>query len=239
LEEVIKLSGKDPRKIVVAFDIDRTLRMGTSSGTVCRDPATQEVLQSLAPQGVCLLLITGAHADSNPNYVDATKGAVDRVKSVKLENFFLEEVNISNTKETIVRGEEWQIRYKGRIIVSQEKGWALDYYISCVYGAIDSSGTITEKQPELLIFVDDSDINILTVLNQFKDNTILSLPVICVFYEPTLEMFAHNPMDGDNPKPGCLEQVYQYQLSSPTTHQLINNQFLQQLYAAYNLPLPN
>jgi len=241
IEDIIKQSDSfTPSKIIVAFDIDRTLRIGTSSGTICRDPATTEILDYLSSLGVLLLLITGAHADSNPNYVDATRGAIDRIKPVKLEKYFTEEVNLSqNIKETIVKGEDWQIRYKGRVIVSQEKDLALDYYLSCVYGALDPLGKPTEKMPQMLIFVDDSDLNILAVFNRFKNCSLLSIPVICIFYEPTLEMFSHNPMDGDNPKPGCLELVYQNQLDHHSIIKLEENRILlQQLYTAYSLPIP-
>jgi len=240
IEDIIKHSNKTPSKIIVAFDIDRTLRIGTSSGTIYRDSATKEILDSLSSLGVILLLITGAHADSNPNYVDATRGAIDRIKPVKLENYFMEEANLSpNIKETIIKGQDYQIRYKGRVIVSQEKDYALDYYLSCVYGALDPQGRPTEKMPELFIFVDDSDLNILAVHNRFKNSSLLALPVICLFYEPTLEMFSHNPMDGDNPKPGCLELVYQYQLEHQAVLKLEENRILiQKIYSAYSLPLP-
>lgn len=61
-------------KVVVAFDIDRTLRMGTSEGIKPRDPQIDEVLASLQALGVTMLALTGAQADCNPLVQDATQG---------------------------------------------------------------------------------------------------------------------------------------------------------------------
>jgi len=159
---------------------------------------------------------------------------------VSLEKYFVEEGNLDNSvKEVIVKGDDWKIRYKGRIIVSQEKDIALEYYLCCVYGAVDSNGVqIPERMPDLVIFVDDSDLNILAVVSRFQNSHCLNVPLVSVFYEPTLEMFSHNPMDGDNPKPGCLEQVYQLQIENHLKLEE-NVQLIKQVYASYSLPVPN
>jgi len=235
IEDVITRHGVPHNKVTIAFDIDRTLRIGTSNGLQSRDPNTLRILQNLAEKGTTLWAITGAHAESNPAVEDATLGAMERIRPIGLDKFFVDEATPS--KETIVKTDEWQIRHRGRILVSTEKDVALDFFLCCVTGVIDEQGELKQdKKPELLVFVDDSDVHVLSVLKKFKYSSCVSLPVVSILFEPTLEMAHHNPLDGDNPKPGIIDQIYENQIDCFKLEE--NLELIQSAYKIYNMPVP-
>jgi len=196
-----------PENVVVFFDIDRTLRHGDSNGMKPRDPHTSDTLSNLSRSGTRIFCLTGAHADSNPLNTDATHGALDRIRPINLHTFFIDPD--MPAKETIVKTPEFQVRHRGRVIVSAQKDWAIDYIMSFI---LQKSGISQGKAVGLIIFVDDAASQVFSVFSRFKSSTLHQIPVVCVFYEPTLEMCSHNPKDSDNPNPTTLEEIYNSQM---------------------------
>jgi len=115
-------------------------------------------------------------------------------------------------KEQIIKTRDFQIRHRGRVVVSLEKEWAIDYILNLVQGCLDSSGTpLPSLLPSLLVFVDDSASHISSVIKHFTNQTIIPVTTAVVFYEPTVDQVKENPKCGDNPLPESLEFVYSRQ----------------------------
>jgi len=139
--------------------------------------------------------------------------------------------------ETIVKAKDFLVRHRGRVIVSKEKDWALDYVLSFVLGIVDSEGHIIPgKKPSIIIFVDDSASQVFSVYLRFKYNALIDAPVASVLYEPTVEMCSHRPKDSDNPFPGILESIYQFQLSG-SLRLPPNSSLVEFIYKVHNIPL--
>lgn len=166
----------DPSRVWIAFDYDATLTEKDESGELHLrgGETTMQVLQRLQDKGVHFLLLTAAVKSGTPN---AFQVITDEMKHLGIEKFF----DHQNNKVKKADEQEWFIKGPLTSAALFAKGGLFRHYVSFEQHFGDPENT--SPKPQLLIFVDDSGNNILSLLDELKQMP-FDVDVVAAHYQP-------------------------------------------------------